>query len=78
MLPQAELAAAMLRPWFGDAWAALEASSPLLERRPVAMAQLTALIVEAEPILARLRAAQAQTSGQTKSPSFGNVRAAAG
>jgi len=78
MLPQAELAAAMLRPWFGDAWAALEASSPVLERRPVAMAQLTALIVEAEPILVRLRAAQLQTSEQTKSPSFGSVRAAAG
>lgn len=76
-LPQNVLAAIMLRPWFGDAWAAIEAISPVLERRPVAMAQLTAAIVEAEPILARLRAAKCQPSEQSWT-GFGNLQAAAG
>jgi GT2 family glycosyltransferase len=56
-LPFAELEVMMRSPWFGDAWAAIEATSPVLERRPVAMTQLRAAIREADPILCQLREA---------------------
>jgi hypothetical protein len=54
-LAPGELAAMMRRPWFGAAWAAIEAAAPRLRRVPIAMAELPAGIRQAESLLGRLR-----------------------
>ena len=48
------LAAMMRSPWFGAAWAAIETASPVLRRRPIAMADLPVGVQAAERLLARL------------------------
>jgi Glycosyltransferase like family 2 len=54
-LPEAAVAIYIRSPWFGAAWALMEERSPVLARPPVAMADLRALIGEAELVLAALR-----------------------
>jgi hypothetical protein len=49
-------AAMMRRPWFGAAWAEVEAASPTLRRAPIAMTELAAGVRQAERLLARLEA----------------------
>jgi hypothetical protein len=53
-LPHAELLAMMRSPWFGAAWGAIEAASPVLKRRPIEMAALGVGITEAEALLKAL------------------------
>ncbi len=50
-LPHDDVVAMMRSPWFGAAWASLEAASPVLERRPIEMAALGPGITEAEGLL---------------------------
>ncbi|MCB8883656.1 glycosyltransferase family 2 protein [Acidisoma cellulosilytica] len=54
-LPVSQIQAFMLSPWFGAAWAEIEAASPVLRRKPIAMASLPHAIREAAPILHLLR-----------------------
>jgi glycosyltransferase involved in cell wall biosynthesis len=51
LLPPARLDAALSRRWFGAAWAALEAASPVLQRRSVRLADLPREIAAAEALL---------------------------
>ena len=46
-MPGAEVALALERPWFGEAWASLEAQSPVLVRRRVAVGDLPAQMARA-------------------------------
>jgi hypothetical protein len=71
MLPVAALEGMMCCPWFGDAWAVIEAASPVLKRRPIAMVRLDAAIRQAEPMLRQL---QQETITQTR---FGMMQACA-
>jgi GT2 family glycosyltransferase len=50
-----DLAAMVRSAWFGLAWASIEAASPILARRAVAMRQLRSAIREAERIVRALR-----------------------
>ena len=43
-----DLATMMRLPWFGAAWAAIEAASPRLRRTPIAMAELAGGVGQAE------------------------------
>jgi hypothetical protein len=71
-----DLATMMRGPWFGAAWAAIEAAAPRLQRKPIAMAGLAEGIQQAERLLARLKvnaghghqrlAAQAEVAGWTR------------
>lgn len=54
-LPHATLLSLQRSPWFGAAWAGIEAASPKLKRWPIAMADLPAGIREAEAFLDGLR-----------------------
>ena len=54
-LPPEDLAVLMRRPWFGSAWAAVEAASPLLRRAPIAMADLADGVRQAERLLGELK-----------------------
>lgn len=54
-MSQVELTALMRSPWFGAAWARIEAVSPILLRRPLAMRQLRSAVREAEQIVQALR-----------------------
>jgi hypothetical protein len=53
-LPHADLLAMMRSPWFGAAWAEIEAASPVLQRRPIEMTALRAGITDAESLLEAL------------------------
>ncbi len=53
-LPHTDVLGMMRTPWFGAAWAAIEAASPVLKRRPIEMAALGAGIIEAEALLTGL------------------------
>jgi hypothetical protein len=53
-LPHADVLAMMRSPWFGAAWAEIEAASPVLKRWPIEMAALRTGITEAEALLAGL------------------------
>jgi hypothetical protein len=55
-LPPGELAAMMRGPWFGAAWAAIEAAAPTLQRAPIAMAELAEGVRAAERLLVKLKA----------------------
>ncbi|WP_419758193.1 glycosyltransferase family A protein [Acidisoma sp.] len=50
-----DLAAMMRGPWFGAAWAAIEAASPALRRQPIAMTELAEGAGRATRLLARLK-----------------------
>jgi len=50
-----DLAVMMRRPWFGAAWAAIEAEAPGLRRAPIAMAELPEGVRQAERVLASLK-----------------------
>jgi hypothetical protein len=50
-----DLGTMMRSPWFGAAWAAIEAAAPKLRRKPMAMADLPAGVQRAEQLLAKLR-----------------------
>ena len=50
-----DLAMMMRGPWFGAAWTDIEAASPTLRRKPIAMAELAQGVRQAERLLARLR-----------------------
>ncbi len=54
-LPESAVSVYIRNPWFGVAWALMEEESPVLARHAVAMADLRALIGEAELILTALR-----------------------
>ncbi len=54
-LPPGDVTAMMRRPWFGTAWAEIEAMAPSLRRAPIAMAALTEGIRQAERLLARVK-----------------------
>jgi hypothetical protein len=56
-LSPGELRTMMQSPWFGAAWAAIEAAAPRLRRTPIAMAELAAGVRQAEGLLAQLRTA---------------------
>jgi hypothetical protein len=62
-LAQPTLAAMMRKPWFGAAWAEIEAASPALGRAPIAMAALGAGVREAEALLAGLMRRQTGYAG---------------
>jgi hypothetical protein len=49
------LTAMMRGPWFGAAWAVIEAAAPSLRRTPIAMTELAAGVRAAERLLAKLR-----------------------
>jgi hypothetical protein len=49
------LAVIMRRPWFGAAWAAIEAEAPALRRAPIAMTELAEGVRQAEEVLASLK-----------------------
>jgi Glycosyl transferase family 2 len=51
----ADLATMMRGPWFGAAWAEIEAAAPSLGRTPIAMAELAEGVGRAERLLARLK-----------------------
>jgi hypothetical protein len=53
---------ALDQPYFGAAWAALEAASPDLVRLPVRFTELVAEIAQAEALLARLRGTEANAA----------------
>ena len=54
-LPPPMVAEALSAPRFGAAWAEIEAQSPALHRRPVAMAALPGLVGDALSLVSRLR-----------------------
>jgi hypothetical protein len=54
-----DLAVMMRRPWFGAAWAEIEAASATLRRAPMAMAELGSGVRQAERLLARLKSGAA-------------------
>ncbi len=70
------LAAMMRGPWFGAAWAEIEAAAPALRRAPIAMAELADGVRTAERLLAKLKfgkvagspqaAKQAEAAGWTR------------
>ena len=54
-LPSPKVADMMRVPWFGAAWAAIEASAPTLQRAPIAMAGLAEGVRRAEWLLTQLK-----------------------
>ncbi len=56
----------MRSPWFGTAWAGIEAASPVLARLPIAMAELPDGIRAAEAFLERLRMGEPQLDGSSE------------
>jgi hypothetical protein len=70
------LAAIFRLPRFGAAWQAIEQASPRLQRQPVAMHELAALISEATDRLADHRRAARLSSLAERSSDLGELAAA--
>jgi hypothetical protein len=69
-LQHGDMVAMMRSPWFGSAWASIEAASPTLRRLPIEMAELPTGVREAEACLAALMRMEARQTGAAEVPSW--------